>query len=272
MTREISRNQKMESGLVDLFDRSISYLRLSLTDRCNLRCMYCVTEKESEECHPKVTHVEMLTYEELIRVVKVAVQMGITKVRLTGGEPLVRRNVLQFIEQLSLIENLQDIRITTNGVLLEKYADQLIKAGVSKVNISLDTLKPAKFNLITGVDCFNQVWQGIQIALSAGFSPVKVNVVAMRGINDDEIGDFVRLSQKHPLHIRFIEFMPIGTSSRWDETTFISADEIKNRLEQFGELKPVKRKHADGPAQVFALGNESKGSIGLSRLSGRVFL
>ncbi len=262
MNKEISSSPKHENGLVDLFDRSISYLRLSLTDRCNLRCIYCVTEKQSQQCPQKVSHVEMLTYEELLKIVQVAVRMGISKIRLTGGEPLLRRNVIEFIEQISAIENLDDIRITTNGILLEENAQALLAAGVSKVNISLDTLKSERFESITGVDCFNKVWQGIEKALEVGFKPVKLNVVAMRNINDDEIGDFVRLSQKLPLHIRFIEFMPIGSSTRWNDETFISAGEIKQRLESFGKLVPVEKKHADGPAQVYRVDGCSPGSIG----------
>lgn len=245
-----------------MFSRSISYLRLSLTDRCNLRCMYCVTEKDAVNGPTKLQHDDLLTYEELLRFVRVAVSMGITKVRLTGGEPLVRRNVLGFIRDMAAIEQLTDIRLTTNGVLLARYAEELLAAGITKVNVSLDTLKPERFASITGVDCFETVWKGLQRALEIGFQPVKVNVVAMRHINDDEIGDFVRLSQTMPLQIRFIEFMPIGESSRWNDETFISTDEIKQRLEAYGELIAEPRQLADGPAQVFHVGADSVGSIG----------
>ncbi|WP_028583176.1 GTP 3',8-cyclase MoaA [Desulfogranum mediterraneum] len=262
MNSEIASSHPAAHQLVDTFSRSISYLRLSLTDRCNLRCMYCVTEEESNQCPPKLQHHDLLSYEELLRVVGVAVEMGITKLRLTGGEPLLRRGVIDFIRQLGALDKLTDIRLTTNGVLLEKYAADLLAAGVSKVNVSLDTLQPRRFAKITGVDCHRQVWRGIEKALEVGFASVKINVVAMRHINDDEIKDFVRLSRTMPLQIRFIEFMPIGRSTRWNDETFISADEIRTRLAQFGELLSLERRLSDGPAQVFRLGEDALGSIG----------
>ncbi len=250
------------NGLVDMFSRTISYLRLSLTDRCNLKCMYCVTEDEKSGCLTKLSQEELLSYEELLRVVRVAVSMGISKLRLTGGEPLVRNNVMHFIDQLAGIENLNDIRITTNGVLLEKYAENLIAAGVNKINISLDTLKPERFARITGVDCFDQVWRGIEKALEVGFSPVKLNMVVMRGINDDELPAFADMSRETELQVRFIEFMPIGASSRWDKNTYMSSDEIKERISARGELLPVSGGRADGPASVFRLGKDARGKLG----------
>ncbi len=247
---------------MDLFSRSISYLRLSLTDRCNLRCMYCVTEDESTGCLTKLDQEELLTYEELLWVVRVAVGMGITKVRLTGGEPLVRRGVLGFIRQLMAIEGLDDVRITTNGVLLAQHARELLDAGVSKVNISLDSLKPQRVHDITGVDCFDAVWRGIETVLSLGYSTVKLNMVAMRHINDDEILEFARMSQRLPLQVRFIEFMPIGASSRWNADTYISTDEIMERIATIGELIPLQKGRNDGPAKVFRLGDDAAGSLG----------
>ncbi len=249
-------------GLVDMFSRTISYLRLSLTDRCNLKCMYCVTEDEQKGRLAKLSHGELLSYEELLRVVRVAVGMGISKLRLTGGEPLVRSNIMHFINQLGEIEQLHDIRITTNAVLLEKYAKGLVAAGVNKINISLDTLKPERFAQITGVDCFDKVWRGIEKARSVGFSPVKLNMVVMRGINDDELVDFARMSQDTDLQIRFIEFMPMGISSRWDKSTYMASDEIKGRFKDLGELIPVSGGRADGPASVFRLGKDAKGKLG----------
>jgi cyclic pyranopterin phosphate synthase len=224
--------------------------------------MYCVTEDENNGNLVKLGHNELLTYEELLRVIRVAVEMGITKLRLTGGEPLVRQNILRFINELAIIEGLDDIRITTNGVLLDKYAEPLIAAGVTKVNISLDTLKPKRFAEITGVDCFAQVWKGIEKALATGFAPVKLNMVVMRGINDDELPDFARLSREMPLQVRFIEFMPIGTSTRWNNDTYIPSDEIMTRFSQLGELLPLEKKQADGPAKVFRLGADAVGSLG----------
>jgi len=262
MNKEISIQQTEAPALTDMFSRTISYLRLSLTDRCNLKCMYCVTEDENDGHLVKLGHNELLTYEELLRVIQVAVKMGISKLRLTGGEPLVRHNIMHFIGNLATIDGLNDIRITTNGVLLEKYAHALVDAGVTKVNISLDTLKPKRFAEITGVDCFDKVWKGIETALSAGFSPVKLNMVVMRGINDDELPEFARLSREMPLQVRFIEFMPIGTSTRWNTDTYIPSDEIMERFSQFGELLPLERQQADGPAKVFKLGADAVGSLG----------
>jgi len=224
--------------------------------------MYCVTEDESAGCLSKLQHDELLTYEELLRVVRVAVAMGITKVRLTGGEPLVRRNVMGFIRELTRIEGLGDVRITTNGVLLAQHAQELLDAGVTKVNISLDSLLPKRVAEITGADCFDAVWRGIETVLDLGFSPVKLNMVAMRHINDDEILDFARMSQRLPLQVRFIEFMPIGASSRWNADTYISSDEIMARIATLGELIPLEKGRNDGPAKVFRLGADAAGSLG----------
>ncbi len=247
---------------MDMFSRTISYLRLSLTDRCNLKCMYCVTEDEQKGCLVKLGREELLTYEELLRIVRVAVEMGISKLRLTGGEPLVRNNIMDFIHQLGEIDGLDDVRITTNGVLLERYGQGLFDAGVTKVNISLDTLQPDRFADITGVNCFERVWRGIETALAVGFSPVKLNMVVMRHINDDELPAFAELSRKMPLQVRFIEFMPIGTSTRWTRDTYMSTDEIKARFSTLGELIPQEKQQADGPASVFKLGADAVGSLG----------
>lgn len=262
MKQEKTSSLPRENSLVDMFSRSISYLRLSLTDRCNLRCMYCVTEDEANGSLTKLQHDELLTYEELLRVVRVAVTMGITKVRLTGGEPLVRRGVLDFIRHLAAIEGLNDIRITTNGVLLEQFGSKLHDAGVTKVNISLDSLRADRVAAITGTDCFDQVWRGIETMLALGCAAVKLNMVVMRHINDDEIVAFARLSQQLPLQVRFIEFMPIGVSSRWSTDTYIDTDEIMSRIKVLGELIPLHKGRNDGPAQVFRLGHDAVGTLG----------
>ncbi len=251
-----------DNSLCDSFARTISYLRLSLTDRCNLRCLYCVTEEEANGLLRKLRHADLLSYEEMLRVVRVAVGMGITKLRLTGGEPLARRNVLHFIKALGAIPGLSDIRLTTNGVFFAQMARQLFAAGVGKVNISLDSLKPERVARIAGVDCFAQVWRGVETALAVGFSPVKLNVVVMRGINDDELADFARLSQRLPLQVRFIEFMPMGNSSRWRQEMYLSTDAIKAAISPLGELLPLGRNCLDGPAQVFRLGQDAVGSLG----------
>ena len=243
---------------MDRYGRAATDLRVSLTDRCNLRCRYCVGEDEASGCLARLGHEDLLTYEELLRVVRVAVAMGITKVRLTGGEPLVRRGVLDFIRELTRIEGLDDVRLTTNGVLLAQSAGALRAAGVSKVNVSLDSLRPERVAEITGVDCFAAVWRGIQTVLALGFAPVKVNMVVMRHINDDEILDFARLTLHLPLQVRFIEFMPIGPSSRWTADTCVGSDEIMARIEPLGRLIPQEKVRSDGPARVFRL----EGGIG----------
>jgi cyclic pyranopterin phosphate synthase len=245
--------------LTDLFSRTISYLRLSLTDRCNLRCIYCRPDGGEAE---KLGHADMLTYEELLRVVRAAVSLGMNKLRLTGGEPLVRKGIMDFTRQLGEIKGLRDIRLTTNGVLLEQYAEGLWAAGISKINISLDTLKPERFAQITGADCFQQVWRGIEQARAVGFGPVKLNMVVMRGVNDDELADFACLSRDTNLHVRFIEFMPIGFRSRWNRDTYLCSDQIKQRISHLGKLIPVPRSETDGPASMFRVGPDAKGKLG----------
>lgn len=247
--------------LADRHERIISYLRISLTDRCNLRCGYCLGEDEEKGRLVKLPRDELLTYEELLRVIRVAVPMGISKIRLTGGEPLVRRDIISFVENLGKIEGLSDIRMTTNGVLLGQFARELLGAGVMKINISLDTLKPKKFAEITGKDSFAQVWESIERVLTLAFSSVKLNMVVMRGVNDDEIPDFARLAIEKNLQVRFIEFMPIGASTSWTRDTYMGSDEIMSRLSPLGELLPVASGLSDGPARVFRLG-DSIGSLG----------
>ncbi|MDR3631765.1 MAG: GTP 3',8-cyclase MoaA [Desulfocapsaceae bacterium] len=254
--------------LVDQFSRTISYLRLSITDRCNLRCIYCQPKKIEETVpHWKsveiLQHRDLLTYEELLHFASVAVSMGMDKIRLTGGEPLVRRGILNFIRSLNNLEGLKQIRLTTNGVLLPELAEPLFQAGIRHLNISLDTLKPEKFARITGRDLFHTVWQGIQIAKNLGFQ-VKLNVVAMRGINDDEFRDFAHLALQEPLQVRFIEFMPVGEQAGWDKKDFISASEIQSLIMQEGTLTPQKGQRSEGPARVFSLTDREgrQGSVG----------
>ena len=258
--QENSRENSPNNQLVDLFARSISYLRVSLTDQCNLRCIYC-TPKEINE---KLPCGELLSYEEMLRVIKIAVELGIRKVRLTGGEPLVRKNVVSFIRRLAAIDNLDDIRLTTNGVMLEKLAGDLFDAGIRKLNISLDTLKRDRYKEITGKDFFDQVWRGILKVQTIGFRPIKINMVALRGVNDDELVDFASLCLSHDLQIRFIEFMPIGTGTIWGEEKYISAEEIKKRISVLGELAEVQTPRMDGPARLFRFkgARAGRGSIG----------
>ncbi len=199
-----------------------------------------------------LAHVDLLTYEELLRVVQLAVELGMNKLRLTGGEPLVRKGILDFIERLISIEGLTEVRLTTNGVLLHDYACSLYTSGIRQLNISLDSLKREKFARITGRDYFDRVWQGIMTARDLGFR-IKINVVAMKGINDDEFPDFVRLALDEPFQVRFIEFMPVGEKTSWQLQQFIRAEDIKARLEGIGTFEPIKSRSLDGPARVYNL-------------------
>ncbi|MFO7604864.1 MAG: GTP 3',8-cyclase MoaA [Desulfurivibrionaceae bacterium] len=242
--------QPKNIGLVDSFARSVSYLRVSLTDQCNLRCFYC-TPKPLED---KLSAGELLSYEELLEVIKVAAGLGIKKVRLTGGEPLVRRDVTGFIGELARLDGIEEVRITTNGMLLADKIAELYESGIRKLNISLDTLKPGRFREITGVDGFSGVWRGIEESLGREFAAIKLNVVAMNGINDDEFIDFARLSVEKPLQVRFIEFMPMGDDSNWRQNYYIKSADIMARIERgLGGLTSVGGGRFDGPARTFRL-------------------
>jgi len=238
--------------------RTINYLRLSVTDRCNLRCMYCMPEEGIEF----VPHDDILSYEEMLHLVEISVQAGIRKVRLTGGEPLARKGFISFLKKLSGIRGLEEITLTTNGVLLKEFAADIKNCGVRRINISLDTLKAERFRQITGRDHFDRVWAGIQEAERLGFSPIKINVVAMRGVNDDEILDFVRLTLEKPFHIRFIEYMPVGKNNNWSPERFISTSEILSRVQELGALSPVMQNALDGPADRYRIGG-AVGEVGL---------
>lgn len=259
---------KKNEQLVDQFSRTISYLRLSLTDRCNLRCLYCMPGSDDQGEHLRSSSVlkrgDLLSYEELLRIVQLAVSMGMNKLRLTGGEPLVRKGVMDFIRRLGSIEGLDDIRLTTNGVLLHENAGLLYEAGVRNINISLDTMVPERFAEITGRDLFDTVWKGIQTAIQTGFH-IKLNVVAMKGVNDDEFEAFAGLALSEPLQVRFIEFMPLGEKSTWRKKQFVNAEDILKRIDHVGVLKPLNRSRFEGPARMYSITSEDgrKGRVGV---------
>jgi cyclic pyranopterin phosphate synthase len=232
--------------LIDPYNRHLNYLRISITDRCNLKCIYCVPR----HLIPRLSHDEILTYEEILRLVRIGVRLGISKIRVTGGEPLVRKGVYGFLTDLSGLDGLVDLSLTTNGVTLKDNLNKIKTAGIKRINISLDTLNPKKFERITGFDLFDQVWQGIEMALSLGFHPIKLNIVALNGINDDELADMAHLSFDYPLHIRFIEYMPIG-ESQIGNAPLLLAPEIKKRISVLGKLIPVAKTMNDGPAQRY---------------------
>lgn len=253
---EMNKGLTNSGELVDRENRHLNYLRISITDRCNLRCLYCVPEGRI----PKLDHDDILSYEEILRLVDIGIGLGIRKVRITGGEPLVRKGVIDLLARLTRIKELEDVSLTTNGVLLAPNAQRIFDAGIRRINISLDSLDPRKYAQITGYDQFDKVWSGIEKALEIGFSPIKINIVAMRGINDDEIIDFGRLSIDHPFHIRFIEYMPIG-NSRASSRDQILTPEIQEMIATIGLLTPVENGENDGPARRYRIAG-SPGEIG----------
>ncbi len=244
--------------LLDLYRRKINYLRISVTDRCNLRCCYCMPE----EGIPLIPHGQILTYEEILRIVRVFATEGISKVRLTGGEPLVRKGIVDFISRLSQIEEIKDLSLTTNGILLQEYAQELKRSGLKRINISLDSLRKERFCQITRKDDYDRVWQGIIEALRVGFSPVKINMVAIQGVNDDEIESFAQLTLHFPLTVRYIEYMPSGNGEEWKESDILTIPQIQTRLGKIGKLVPVPSDKWDGPAMRFKF-EGAMGEIGL---------
>lgn len=246
------------SKLIDNLGREISYLRVSITDRCNYRCIYCKPEEQFEF----IPHEEVLRYEEIVEIIKEAVNLGVTKVRITGGEPLVRKGVVDFIKKLREIKKLEDISLTTNGFFLSEYAEKLKDAGLNRVNISLDSLQEEKFKRITRGGSLEKALKGINSALKAGLLPIKINTVLIRGINDDEVEDFVRLTLGRPLNIRFIEFMPSGEELKDNyRDKFISVLEIKENLAEKYSFRPVDINSGNGPAKYYQI-KGGQGTIG----------
>jgi cyclic pyranopterin phosphate synthase len=240
------------TGIIDSFGRSINYLRISVTDRCNLRCIYCMPP----EGVPQMSHNEILTYEEIRTIVQAAAELGISKVRLTGGEPLVRADLPELVKMLSQIEGIKELSLTTNGTLLKKYARELKQAGLSRVNVSLDTLKPDKFRYITRLGKLGAVLGGIEAAKEAGFEPVKINIVVMRGINDDEILDFAKMTYEDGWHVRFIELMPFKGVAE-----FVPSVELRQHISLIGKLEPCTPVASNGPAMYYRLAG-ARGTIG----------
>ena len=244
------------TGLSDSFQRPINYLRISVTDRCNLRCIYCMPAEGVRS----IPHNDILAYEEIHAIVLAGAELGINKVRITGGEPLVRLGLAELIQMLAQIDAIDDISLTTNGILLGRYAAELKQAGLQRVNISLDTLKPDKFEFITRGDKLGDVLEGIEVAKSVGLNPVKINVVVMAGVNDDEVVDFAAKTIDDDWHVRFIELMPF-TGGGATDPHFVSARDIKKRLDPLGKLKPYMPSMGSGPAKYFRF-PQAKGTIG----------
>jgi cyclic pyranopterin phosphate synthase len=199
----------------------------------------------------KLNHEDILSYEEFLRLIQVALNIGISKVRITGGEPLARKGVIDFCRRLAGLPGLKSLSLTTNGVLLEEVAQDLYQAGIRRINISLDTLQKQKFLEITRRDEFDKVWRGIKAAEQVGFHPIKINVVVMRGVNDDEVLDLARLTLGRPYHIRFIEFMSVNNGYKWIAKHYVSADEIFDKLSNAESLEESTTEYGNGPARHF---------------------
>lgn len=235
-------------SLVDDQGRRINYLRLSVTDRCNLRCKYCMPAGGI----PRVDHESILRYEELLDVTRAALSLGVEKVRVTGGEPLVRKGIIGFLRQLSSLHGLQRLVLTTNGVLLSSLAEELRDAGVQSLNVSLDSLHPQNFAQITRGGELRTVQRGIRKALSLDM-PIKINVVVMRDVNDQEILDFVRMADEMSCTVRFIEFMPVLNSQGW-QRRIVPGSEILERISKKYDLIPVVKTSDAGPAAEYHFG------------------
>lgn len=240
----------------DNYGRTISYMRISVTDRCNLRCRYCMPESGIK----KLEHSRILSFEDIIAIAEAASDLGINKIRLTGGEPLIRRNITGLVSQLAGLPGIDEVTLTTNGTLFAGMAKDLHLGGLKRVNFSLDSLSAQKYEYITRGGRLEDAWQGILAAMEVGMHPVKINTVIIKGFNDDEILDFADLAYRYPLQIRFIEFMPVGDLLFWDDSKVISIKEVKSVLSEHYNLVPTAQ-IGNGPAECFRL-EGGQGGIG----------
>jgi len=241
----------MSKDIQDKFGRDIRYLRVSVTDRCNFRCKYCMPTGKFEH----ICHSDIISYEKLLFAISVFSELGVKKVRVTGGEPLVRKKIGSFLRQVSDIKGLEEVTLTTNGALLEKFTEDIKKAGIQRVNVSLDSLKPERYKDITGGFNLEKIIDGIKHAQRSGIGPVKTNMVVIKGYNDDEILDFCDFSAKNKIITRFIEFMPVGNFSEWKEENIMYGSEILELIKSKYEIKEIKKQKLGGPAQNYELSN-----------------
>jgi cyclic pyranopterin phosphate synthase len=244
--------------LSDAFNRPITYLRISVTDRCNLRCVYCMPEAGL----PWIAKSEILTYEEIVYIVEAAAKVGVRSIRLTGGEPLIRRDVATLVRRIARVPGIDDISLSTNALLLADQARDLRDAGLTRVNISLDTLQEERFFAIARRPGLDRVLAGIDAAIAEGMTPVKLNCVVMRGQNDDEIGAFAELTRARPIHVRFIEVMPVEENLGMQADSYVAASEILARINALGDLRPVAGPGGNGPARYYAF-DGAAGSVGV---------
>ena len=234
--------------MIDGFGRRIEYLRVSVTDKCNLRCVYCMPEEGLAWLHKQ----QLLSYEEIVEVIATMAPLGLSRVRITGGEPLVRRDLPELVRMIAAVPGIEDLSMSTNAVLLEEHSEALRGAGIKRVNISLDSLRPDRIDALSRrPGSAGRIMAGIDAAERVGFEPIKVNVVLMRGRNDDEIADFASLTRERPWHVRFIELMPTGSNLELSRDSFIPCTEALDRLRGLGELEPVPGPWGNGPATYY---------------------
>ncbi|MFN2363329.1 MAG: GTP 3',8-cyclase MoaA [Halarsenatibacteraceae bacterium] len=239
------------------YQREVDYLRISVTDRCNFRCKYCMPP-DGVDYKP---HAEIMRYEEILIFAKIAVEAGVKRIRLTGGEPLVRKGLDKLIYQLNKLEGLEDISLTTNGYLLTESADRLAKAGLDRINVSLDTLDREKFKEISLVDGLSEVLAGLKAARNAGLNPIKLNTVLIRGFNDNEVLDFIKFTKANNYNFRFIEFMPLNGSSQANDNKYISIDEIKAKIKAAGFKLTSTEISGGGPATSYQI-DDTQATVG----------
>lgn len=234
--------------MIDGFGRRIEYLRVSVTDKCNLRCVYCMPEEGLSWLRKE----QLLSYEEIVEVIATMAPLGLRRVRITGGEPLVRRDLPELVRLIAAVPGIEDLSLSTNGVLLEEHGEALRGAGINRVNISLDSLRPDRIDALSRrPGSARRIMAGIDRAERVGFEPIKVNVVLMRGRNDDEIADFANLTRERPWHVRFIELMPTGSNLDLSRDSFIPCAEALDRLRGIGELESVPGPWGNGPATYY---------------------
>ena len=239
--------------MIDQFERSITYLRISVTELCNLRCRYCMPA----EGVCKKNHGDMLTEDEMIQAVEAAASLGITKLRITGGEPLVKKNIVSICRRAAAVEGIREVCVTTNGILLPELAKPLHKAGVRRLNLSLDTLNPEKYAYITRIGDLETFWEGFHAAMDAGFEKIKINAVLVGGFNDDEIVPLAELTKKYPVDMRFIEMMPMYDSGDFDSSAYIPYTRVLEKLPDAVPAEPD-----GGVAKLYRLPG-AQGNIGL---------
>ncbi len=244
--------------LKDSYGRAIRDLRISITDRCNFRCFYCMP-KEAMEWQPKT---EILTYEEIVYLTEIFVSLGITKLRVTGGEPMVRRDVESLIRQLARIEGVEDLAMTTNAHFLRGRAQGLKDVGLERITVSLDSLTPDRFALLTGRNELSQVLDGIDAAIEAGLQPVKVNCVAIRGINDDQAIRFAEFAREKGVRVRFIEFMPLDNGKIWRREMVVPGEELRKRIDAIYPLERVKSENLSETARRWRFADGAPGEVG----------